>query len=164
LHDVLQLAMDWGDSHMHEIRIGQQTFGKPDPMEEALGGARTASERTVRLFQVLGRVGAKAIYTYDFGDNWDYEIVLEKRLPPEPGRAYSACLAGERHAPPEDCGGPPGFYNLLKAIRNPKHKQYGELLEWVGEFDPEAFSVEEINRRFEPLQRLRNKASAAKKV
>jgi hypothetical protein len=122
------------------------------------------TERTVRLFQVLGRVGAKAIYTYDFGDSWDHEIVLEQRLPPEPGRAYPAWLAGERHAPPEDCGGRLGFYNLLKAIGNHKHKRHGELLEWVGEFGPKAFSVEEINRRFEPLQRRRNKAAAEKMV
>lgn len=55
LHDVLQLAMGWEDCHMHEFRIGQQRFGKPNPMEQAFGGPRTASERTPRLFSVLGR-------------------------------------------------------------------------------------------------------------
>jgi hypothetical protein len=164
LHYVLQLAMGWEDCHMHEFRIGQQRFGTPDPMETAFGGSRTASERTARLWNVLGRAGIKAVYTYDFGDSWDHRIVVEKRLPPEPGRAYPACLAGERHAPPEDCGGIPGFYNLLEAIRNPKHEEHEELLNWVGGgFDPDAFSVDEVNRRFAPLQRRRSKAAAGKK-
>jgi hypothetical protein len=105
LHDVLQLAIGWEDCHMHEFRIGQQRFGKSDPMEQAFGGSRTASERTARLFNVLGRAGAKAVYTYDFGDGWQHQLAVEKRLAPEPGRAYPACLAGERHGPPEDCGG-----------------------------------------------------------
>ena len=164
LHDVLQLAMGWEDSHMHEFRIGQQRFGKPDPMERALGGPRTASESTARLFDVLGRAGAKAVYTYDFGDSWEHRIVVEKRLAPEPGRAYPACVAGERHGPPEDCGGIPGFYNLLEAISDPEHKQHEDLLEWLGDgFDPGAFSIDEVNRQLAPLQRLRSKAAAGKK-
>ena len=160
LHDVLQLAMDWENCHMHEFRIGRQRFGKPNPMEEAFGGSRTASERTARLFSVLGRARAKAVYTYDFGDSWEHQIVVEECLAPEPGRAYPACLAGERRAPPEDCGGLPGFYNLLEAIGDPEHEEHEEILEWLGGgFDPEAFSVDEVNRRFAPLQRRRSKAA-----
>jgi hypothetical protein len=163
LHHVLQLAMGWEDCHLHEFRIGQQRFGKPDPMERALGGPRTASERTARLCNVLTRAGAKAVYTYDFGDSWDHQIVVEKRLAPEPGRAYPTCLAGERHGPPEDCGGIPGFYNLLEAIRDPEHEQHEELLDWLGgNFDPDAFSVDEVNRRFAPLQRRRSSAAGKK--
>ena len=163
LHDALQRAMGWEDCHMHEFRIGQQRFGKPDPMERAFSGPRTASERTTRLFSVLDRAGAKAVYTYDFGDSWDHQIEVEKRLAPEPGCAYPACLAGERHRPPEDCGGIPGFYNLLEAIRDPEHEQHEELLEWLGTgFDPDAFSVEEVSRRLLPLQRRRSKAAAKK--
>jgi hypothetical protein len=163
LHDVLQVAMGWEDCHMHEFRIGQQRFGKPDPMEQAFGGPRTASERTARLFSVLGRPRAKAVYTYDFGDSWEHQIVVEKCLAPEPECTYPTCLAGERHGPPEDCGGIPGFYNLLEAISDPEHEQHEELLDWLGEgFDPEAFSVEEVNRRLSPLQRRRNKASRKK--
>jgi hypothetical protein len=163
LHDVLQLAMGWEDCHMHEFRIGQQRFGKPDPMEQAFGGPRTASERTARLVTALGRVGAKAVYTYDFGDSWEHQIVVEKCLAPEPGHAYPACLAGERHGPPEDCGGIPGFYNLLDAISDPAHEEHEELLDWLGDgFDPEAFSVDEVNRRLAPLQRRRNKPAAGK--
>jgi hypothetical protein len=104
-------------------------------------------ERQVRLHQVLGRVGAKAIYIYDFGDGWEHGMVLEKRLPVDPSLAYPACTGGQRACPPEDCGGIPGFYELLEAIQDPKHERHEELLDWVGEeYDPEAFSMEAVNR------------------
>jgi hypothetical protein len=142
---------------------GNRGSAKPDPMEQAFGGPRTASERTARLFAVLGKARAKAVYTYDFGDSWDHEIVVEKCLAPEPGRPYPACQAGERHGPPEDCGGLPGFYNLLEAIADSEHDQHEELIEWLGnDFDPEAFSVDDVNQRLVPLQRRRKKAAAGK--
>ena len=163
LHDVLQTAMGWEDCHMHDFRIGQQRFGQPDPTERVFGGPRTANERTARLFQVMDRAGIKAVYTYDFGDSWEHKIVVEKRLASEPGRAYPVCLAGERHAPPEDCGGIPGFYNLLEATRDPEHEQYEELLDWLGGgFDPEAFSLDEVNRRLAPVQRWWKKMAGKK--
>jgi len=167
LHDVLQLAMGWENCHLHEFRIGRQRFGKPDPMERTFGGPRTASERTARLFSVLGRAGAKAEYTYDFGDSWEHEVVVEKCLTPEPGRAYPACLAGERHGPPEDCGGIPGFYNLLEAISDPEHEEHQDLLDWVGgSFAPESFSVDAVNqrlqRKFRPVRKPAAKRVALK--
>lgn len=158
LHDVLQLAIGWENCHLHEFRIGRQRFGKPDPTERTLGGPRTASERTVRLFSVLGRAGAKAVYMYDFGDSWEHELLVEKCLASEPGCAYPACLAGERNGPPEDCGGIPGFYNLLEAISDPQHEDHQDLLDWVGgSFDPESFSVDAVNqrlqRKFRPVRK-----------
>ena len=64
LHDVLQLAMGWEDCHMHDFRIGQKRFGKPDTDDRLMGLSAVGNERTVRLFSVLGKVGAKAVYTY----------------------------------------------------------------------------------------------------
>jgi Plasmid pRiA4b ORF-3-like protein len=163
LHNVLQLAMGWEGCHMHEFRIGKQSFGKPDPMEHFLGGLRTVSERTAYLFTVLGKARAKALYTYDFGDSWDHEIVVEKCLAPEPGRTYPVCLAGKRRAPPEDSGGIPGFYNLLEAFADPEHEQHEESIEWLGDdFDPDTFSVDEVNQRLALRQRHRKETVTGK--
>ena len=104
LHDVLQLAMGWDDSHMHEFRIGQRRFGKPDPNDRLMGMDPIGNERTTHLYRVLGKVGAKALYTYDFGESWEHAIVVEKVLPPEPGVAYPLCVGGKLQGPPEDCG------------------------------------------------------------
>jgi hypothetical protein len=153
-HTVLQLSMGWEDCHLHEFRVGRQRFGVPDPDARLMGGDGPTNERKVRLFDVLGRPGAKMEYTYDFGDSWEHIIVLEKVVMPEPGLSYPVCTAGKRHGPPEDCGGIGGYYNLLEALSDPDNDEYQELLEWIGgSFDPEAFSVENVNLRLAPLQR-----------
>jgi hypothetical protein len=165
LHSVLQAAMGWEESHLHEFRIGAQRFGKPDPSERWLGRSVTLSERTTRMSAVLGRVGAKAVYTYDFGDGWEHEVVVEKVLVPEPGQPYPVCIDGQRQGPPEDCGGMGGFYRLLEAIRDPEHEEHEELSEWLGrDFDPDAFSIPTVNQSLVYLQRRRNKTAAANKA
>ena len=154
LHSVVQAAMDWDDSHLHEFRVGPKRFGKSHPSDWLVGPSPVATERTAHLFTVLGKVGRKALYSYDFGDSWEHAIVVEKVLPPEPGVAYPICVGGKLQGPPEDCGGIPGYYNLLEAIGDLQHPEHEDLLDWVGgEFDPEAFSVEDVNRRLAPLQR-----------
>src|SRR5262249_61860202 len=67
LHDVLQSAMGWQNCHMHEYSVGHRHFGIPNP-EDQLMGMPVENERTIRLSSVLGRTGAKVIYTYDMGD------------------------------------------------------------------------------------------------
>jgi len=77
---------------------------------------------------------------YDFGDNWEHGIVLEKRLPVDPDVNYPLCTGGERACPPEDCGGIYGFYDHLE------NRPEEFLEEWVGEeWDPEDFSIETVN-------------------
>ena len=68
------------------------------------------------------------------------------------GKRYPVCLTGKRACPPEDCGGIWGYAGFLDAIQDPQHPEHEEMLEWMGgEFDPDAFDLEEVNRE---LQRL----------
>jgi len=154
LHDILQAAMGWTDSHLHEFRVGQKRFGKPDPEDQLMDLPAVSDESTAHLFMVLGKAGVKAVYNYDFGDSWEHAIVVEKVLPPEAGVAYPICVGGKLHCPPEDCGGIPGYYDLLDAISDPAHKEHDDMLDWLGgDYDPEAFSVDDVNQRLVPLQR-----------
>jgi Plasmid pRiA4b ORF-3-like protein len=160
LHDVLQAAMGWQECHMHEFSVGGRHFGRPNPEDRLMGMPPVENERTVRLSRVLGRVGAKAIYTYDFGDSWEHGIVLEKRLCADPTLTYPVCTGGELACPPEDCGGIGGFYDLLDALGDPTHDQHDELHDWVGDdYDPDAFSIDDMNRMLSPLRRRRVKTS-----
>jgi len=153
LHDGLQTAMGWHDCHMHEFRAGDRHFGRPDP-EDLSMGMRVESERNIKLTSVLRRTGAKLIYTYDFGDNWEHAIVLEKQLPVLPDMSYPICIDGNLACPPDDCGGIPGFYNLLDALADPNHERHEELRDWIGDdFDPNAFSVELVNQKLAPKRR-----------
>jgi hypothetical protein len=154
LYSVLQTAMGWDDEHMHEFHVGQRRFGRPEPADPFMRMPRVESERTARLSAVLQRVGAKMIYTYDFGDRWEHAIVLEKELPLDPDARYPTCIDGKLACPPEDCGGIRGFYDLLEALAEPNHERYEELCEWIGDdFDPQAFSVENVNRMLSPKRR-----------
>ena len=78
------------------------------------------------------------------GDSWMHEVVVEKI---DPETAPLACLDGARACPPEDCGGVCGYEDLVKAVRDPKHENHAEMLEWIeGEFEPEFFDLKETNK------------------
>lgn len=158
LHAVLQAAMGWEDCHLHEFHVGGLAIGAPDS-----DAPRTLiNEKKVRLLDVLDKVGAKGVYSYDFGDGWEHSIVVEKIFTPEPGVAYPVCVAGKRCGPPEDSGGPFGYQSLLEALSDPKHREHKTMREWIGgDFDPEAFSLDDVNRRLASLQRRVAKKSAS---
>ncbi len=154
LHDVVQTAMGWQGCHMHEFRAGKRYFGKPDPEYRSMGMDPVENERTVRLSDVLRRTGPKLVYTYDLGDSWEHAIVLENQLPVDPSTKCPVCIDGRLACPPEDCGGIPGFYDLVEAIADPKHEQHQELRDWLGhDFDPLAFSIERVNQMLLPTRR-----------
>lgn len=143
LHQFLQAAMGWTDSHLHQFVVGQDRYGPSDSeMEE-----NQRDEATSTVGDLMRSAGDRLTYKYDFGDGWEHEVVLEEISAPEPGAMYPACVGGERACPPEDCGGAPGYSDLLEVISDPNHPEHLDRLEWVGgTFDPEAFSVENVNR------------------
>jgi len=153
LQGVLHNAMGWEGGHMHEFSVGERRIGWPDPEARFMGMPPLENDRVVRLCGVLDRVGSKVIYTYDFGDSWEHSIALEKRLPVDPKIAYPVCTDGQLACPPEDCGGIPGYYDLVEALSDPSHERHEEMLDWIGEYDPQAFSVESVNRLLTPLHR-----------
>jgi hypothetical protein len=149
LHRIIQEAMGWTDSHLHQFIVGDTYYGVPDPDDLS----ETKNEKGVRLDQIVARPKHRFSYEYDFGDDWDHEILVEKILDPGRGARYPVCLAGARARPPEDCGGIYGYADFLAALRDPKHEQHDEMLEWIGgEFDPEEFNLKEVNAG---LRRLR---------
>ncbi|HEY5858415.1 MAG TPA: plasmid pRiA4b ORF-3 family protein [Aldersonia sp.] len=144
LHDVIQIAFGWEGYHMHAFETRYGTFGVPDP---ELGHK---SEKPVALEQVADGEKAKIRYTYDFGDGWDHDIVVEKVLDREPKTRYPRCTAGRRATPPEDCGGIGGYEELVEILADPAHPEHEDKLEWLGlesgaEFDPARFDAGEVN-------------------
>jgi hypothetical protein len=143
LHQIIQAAMGWYDSHLHQFTLGRVHYGVPDPddFEEV------RDERRVRLNQILTGPKQNLMYEYDFGDGWEHVVLLEKVLSPDHGVVSPRCTAGKRACPPEDCGGVWGYESFLDAIRDPAHPDHEEMLEWVGgEFDPELFDLAEVNK------------------
>lgn len=145
LHQCLQLAMGWTNSHLHQFKVGDTHYGVPDPEWPEL---KMRDERQVRLCELIGEAQREIVYEYDFGDGWEHRIVLEQTEPASKFMSYPLCTAGERACPPEDVGGVPGYEEFLKIIGNPKHKEYGQSLLWAGggAFDPEGFDLNAVNR------------------
>ena len=102
VHAVLQVAFDWHGYHLHAFETVCGEFGPPDQNDD---WTERLDEATATLAQVASAERAKVVYSYDFGDDWRHDLVVEKIVPAEPGVAYPRCTGGRREAPPEDCGG-----------------------------------------------------------
>jgi Plasmid pRiA4b ORF-3-like protein len=136
LHRAIQAVMGWEDAHLHSFSVGGRQYSDPAMLPDA------ANEARVTLNSLARSGTTRFTYTYDFGDDWEHDILIEKRPPATAAKAYPACVAGKRNCPPEDCGGPWGYEELLAALADPNHPEHAERLEWLGEaFDPEDFAV-----------------------
>lgn len=145
LHRILQVVMGWTDSHLHQFIAGGVYYGEPHPDYRDMG-LEMRNEKRVKLNQLIPGEKFKFIYEYDFGDSWQHELLVEKILLPEPGGRYPRCIKGKRACPPEDVGGVWGYDDFLAAISDPNHPEHEDMLQWVGgEFDPEAFDLDEVN-------------------
>lgn len=150
LHDILQRAMGWHDSHLHLFRTRDATYGDRIMLDDP----DVRSERTSRLGVVAPTKGSKLWYDYDFGDGWEHEILVEAVVPPDAGARYPVCLGGRRACPPEDSGGVWGYADLIEIVGDPGHEDHAAMTEWLGRpLDPEAFDVEAVNRRLAALGR-----------
>jgi hypothetical protein len=154
LHKIIQAAFGWQDYHLFDFDFGDIVVHIPAPdfsPGELYGDVEALNAKRTKIDGLLTERG-KCTYTYDFGDDWKHEIVLEKILPAEEGQRYPVCIDGARHRPPEDVGGVPGYEEFLKAIGNPKHPEHDEYLVWAEKdtggrkFDPKYFYIHETNR------------------
>lgn len=131
--------------------------GKPepgDPVHQIIVTLAEVVDPPVRF----GELDSACVirYTYDFGDGWEHEVIVEALGTAEPGGHYPRCIGGEGACPPEDCGGPSGYEYLREILADPGNAEYDDMLMWMGlkhasEFDPAAFDVELVNRRLVEL-------------
>ena len=145
LHEHIQTAMGWTNSHLHQFKIDGVTYGDPQLLMEGFEDETPpVNSLRTKISKVMPEGGKRFSfqYEYDFGDGWEHEIVFEGFPPAEKGVRYPLCVEGERACPPEDVGGIYGYQDFVKAISNRRHKRHKELLEWSGPFDPEKFDAE----------------------
>jgi hypothetical protein len=146
LHRVIQASFGWQDYHLHVFETPVGRYGTPDPD----GEADNFNDAYKKLSAVADWPGDRIRYTYDFGDNWELDVVVEAVLPAEPGIAYPRCIGGRRAGPPEDSGGVWGYADMLNVLANPEHEEHQARLSWLGietavQYDPEAFDCEVVN-------------------
>lgn len=145
VHLVLNEAMGWTNSHLHQFEIAARSFGDPSLDDEP---AQYEDERRFTLGELV-QAGDRFVYEYDFGDGWEHLVTAEKALPPDPRWVYPVCIGGSNACPPEDCGGPPGYERLLEALTNDDDD---DLVRWIGGFfDPKGFDVNRTNQAIRGL-------------
>lgn len=141
LHDVLQAAMGWTNSHLHSFTIGGQRYGMH--FDEYPDGE--IDEKTVTVLRAVGE-HRRFSYEYDFGDSWEHEIVVEDFVRIPFGLKHAVCLDGQNACPPEDCGGVRGYAELLEVLADPDHEEHRHLVSWVGgAFDATFFDLAGTN-------------------
>ncbi len=151
LHEVLQVAFGWQNSHLHDFTVGKIRFGMIDVEDEIF-----AVDEHAAPLGAVARAGTQMLYRYDFGDDWEHDIVVEN-VNPNSGDSIT-CSAGARACPPEDCGGPPGYENVLRVLNDPNDDEYASMKEWVGrKFDPERFDSAAVNKRLALLAKRLSK-------
>ena len=156
---MLQILFSWYDSHLHAFTSypapgsPPRRFAASSPYGDSVGDGEP--EAKTRLDQVLHEPGDLLFYTYDFGDSWEHVITLEEVRPLGSGEEPPRVLGGEGAAPPEDCGGVPGYENLVAILTDPAHEEYDEMSEWfedigdvpAADFDPAFVDLEDLDRR-----------------
>jgi hypothetical protein len=158
VHEIMQVAFGWTDSHLHQFGSGPGRYGPetehylcPFQVEEGDPGV---PEDDVRLDEVLTEPGDKLFYEYDFGDGWQHTIRLEAILPRHSSAPRAVCITGRRDGPPEDCGGV-GAYELICAATDPANPDHtdavAEFTRFYGsDIEPDSiratrFDINEVN-------------------
>ncbi|MDP9799600.1 hypothetical protein J2S43_008112 [Catenuloplanes nepalensis] len=145
LHLVLQVAFGWEDYHMWVFEGRNAEYGVPDP---ELGHRSAAAKK---LADVAPHRGDRLAYTYDFGDDWRHDLLVEEVLASPAGSTTARCVTGRRAGPPEDCGGVWGYEYMSEILGDPAHEEHAAYLAQLGletaaDFDPASFDLDGINR------------------
>jgi len=150
LHTFLNTAMGWDDLHLHSFSFGDRVVGGPELNDGY--GPKVEEEQDLTLADALADGHRQLLYTYDFGDDWCHDVVVDAVEDAVEGVFYPRCVAGARACPPEDVGGAPGYAVFLDAMADTRHPEHAEQILWLeevygaGELDPEAFDAEAVSR------------------
>ncbi|MGL5336190.1 MAG: plasmid pRiA4b ORF-3 family protein [Enterovibrio sp.] len=162
LHVAIQDAMGWLDYHLHEFtpKKNGPTGGKPIGIPESPHDDRVLAGWEFPIKKYFTTLGNAIDYTYDFGDEWQHEIVLIGMFLVSSQQRYPQCVAGEKACPPEDCGGVLGYQNLLDVIADPNNPEYQGVVGWLKQghakkywpFNPGIFNAVQVEFT-DPYQR-----------
>ena len=149
LHEHIQTAMGWTNSHLHQFDINGERYGDPELLDDGFEDIACSDSTKTNLSEILPKTKKRFVlkYEYDFGDGWKHEVLFEGGPTVDPKAKYPLCLEGERACPPEDCGGVWGYCDFLEAIGDKKHEQHHAMLEWVGgRYASEAFNAKQVTK------------------
>jgi hypothetical protein len=133
--------MPWENSHMHAFYlrlIDGPHWALPSPFGDDFNfGIKTHDSTRTTLAEVLAEPNFKVLrYNYDFGDDWRHTIKVERPFSAELWREFPKLIDAKGRCPPENCGGPWGYAEILEAVSDPAKVRRSEFRRWLGDFDP----------------------------
>ncbi|MDJ0623573.1 MAG: UPF0149 family protein [Desulfocapsaceae bacterium] len=144
LHLIIQVTMGWENQHLHQFRAGKKIYGPQ--VADDYSGTPVLDESRFCLSDLEREFLQGVIYTYDFDDNWEHVILIEKVLPPSESRKYPYVIGGERACPPEDIGGAFEFSSLLEYLDGSREKDFVDRFAQLPPFDPEHYDKDIANQ------------------
>jgi len=147
LHLAIQASMGWLNYHLHQFIKDDINYSPrtPDDIDYWDDSYMIDYKNTI-ISDLLTKEKDKIMYEYDFGDDWEHYITLEKIHEMDGKLPFPICIKGKMNCPPEDSHGIWGYMDMLEIIKNPKHKDYKEFSECFNEdFNPEIFDIKEAN-------------------
>ncbi|MBM2816293.1 MAG: Plasmid pRiA4b ORF-3-like protein [Ignavibacteria bacterium] len=161
LHLYIQVAMGWKNYHMWGFESKKFDITPKidnDPFDDLFGSGVSDKQLLDPDIELISKVfnskGDNITYTYDYGDDWEHEIELDKFIDIDDSIVYPVCTDGENACPPEDSGGIWGYYGLLEAVKDkshPNHKEYSSYLKKG--FDPNYFNLDSVNKSLARLSK-----------
>jgi len=152
LHEIIQIAFDWQDSHLHDFNLfdenGKCILNIISEFEEDFEPRQDCPmvlDKDIRINGYIRDV-KKIRYTYDYGDDWNHEITVQGTVS-DYGKNYPLCIMAEGNRPPEDVGGIPGFEAYLEIMNNPDHPEYKDMKRWSASQWYKDFDIDVANRR-----------------
>ena len=150
LHHIIQMSFGWEDRHLFIFEVGDMHFINSFDWEEDAYRYQDAS--MAKLSELISRIlpsKSNFLYTYDLGDGWRHEILVEDVQRDDEILLMPICIGGARSGPPEDFGGPFLYQEFLESPKTPGESKFDEIIEWLPEgFDPEHFQISVINQKF----------------
>ncbi len=97
LHERIQTAMGWTNSHLHQFKIGGVIYGDPQLLLEGFeDDPMIVNSLRTKLSKIIPESDKRFQfdYEYDFGDGWEHEILFEDCLKAEKGIRYPSMPRG----------------------------------------------------------------------
>jgi hypothetical protein len=157
LHKTIQLAMQWKNSHLYSFtrESNGHTIEYILPEYNSFEDKLVNNPKNYKLKDVFFQTGEKLEYLYDFGDNWEHEVIFKGRKEAYYMEDYPLIATGARACPPEDIGGIPGYRELLSAVAKKDKKKLAGFEEWLGyRYDPDKFSFSRFDKLSKMMKRI----------
>lgn len=135
-HLVLQHVFSWWEKHRHRfVTVEDEPLTKYFPEFESFADHTDSAtgycemEKRILLKDIFPRF-EKIHYVYDFDGNWVHEIKFQKSEEITDNHV-DYCLMASGMAPPEDIGGPKGYRDFLKIVKNPYDPKQQFYMDWA---------------------------------